>query len=321
VPAAPHLDGKSVVPSAATAEARTLQASAVRRIWSTLLDYRDWATFVYVPLLIPILVLLPYFVARSYQRSHRLNQLVEALAQGSRDLERMSFLLENNPTPWAGEPAEEARNAEEPDLKGFEILQDSRIVDLRSWKPVQAGNSDPTSLAYIFRRMKVVKQPENAGNNHFRVALLLTSPKSAVRFPQQQLEGKLRMSPLESSFPGQKEYRWEASFDFQRVPCGDFVDLLMEEHSPGQYLERGQNRSALSFHIQAETAELNTWILMPRGKLYRDFRILRHPAGKPDKVEAVKVVTEYLAEDYSILAFKLLSLKPGSVYEISWHYK
>ena len=34
-----------------------LQNSAVRRIWSTLLDRRDWTSYVYVPLLIPILVL------------------------------------------------------------------------------------------------------------------------------------------------------------------------------------------------------------------------------------------------------------------------
>src|SRR5262249_58024482 len=36
-------------PSAATVQARTLQGSAVRRIWSTLLDYRDWISYVYVP--------------------------------------------------------------------------------------------------------------------------------------------------------------------------------------------------------------------------------------------------------------------------------
>ena len=45
---------------AATVDARTLQASAIRRIWSTLLDRRDWTSYVYVPLLVPILVLLPY---------------------------------------------------------------------------------------------------------------------------------------------------------------------------------------------------------------------------------------------------------------------
>jgi len=32
-------------------------------------------------------------------------------------------------------------------------------------------------------------------------------------------------------------------------------------------------------------------------------------------------VSEYLAEDYTVLAFKLLSLKPDYVYEVQWYYK
>ena len=75
------------------------------------------------------------------------------------------------------------------------------------------------------------------------------------------------------------------------------------------------------FPIHAETAELTTWILMPEGKEYRNFRIIRYETGKPEKAEAVKVVTEYLAEDSTILAFKLLSLKPGYTYEVSWTYR
>jgi hypothetical protein len=38
-------------------------------------------------------------------------------------------------------------------------------------------------------------------------------------------------------------------------------------------------------------------------------------------MERVKVVTEFLADDYSILAFKLLALKPGYAYEVQWFYK
>jgi hypothetical protein len=32
-----------------------LQASAIRRIWGTLLDWRDWTSYVYVPIIVPIL--------------------------------------------------------------------------------------------------------------------------------------------------------------------------------------------------------------------------------------------------------------------------
>jgi len=35
----------------------------------------------------------------------------------------------------------------------------------------------------------------------------------------------------------------------------------------------------------------------------------------------VRIVTEYLAEDYTILAYKLLSVKAGYTYEVTWYYK
>jgi hypothetical protein len=54
--------GRSTEPTAETRDARKLQESAARRIVSTLLDYRDWASYIYVPLLVPIFFLMPYFV-------------------------------------------------------------------------------------------------------------------------------------------------------------------------------------------------------------------------------------------------------------------
>jgi len=62
------------------------------------------------------------------------------------------------------------------------------------------------------------------------------------------------------------------------------------------------------------------WILLPSGKEYRRWQIVGYPKEQPEKVERVKVVTEYLAEDSTILAFKMLSLKAGYIYEVQWFY-
>jgi hypothetical protein len=192
---------------------------------------------------------------------------------------------------------------------------------LRPWKPAEPVKSDPTFQAYVYRRIKACKLPENAGNNLLRVHLLPDSPKTAVRFPGQQLQPRVRMCPLEGSPSNERSCRWEVCYDFHAVPAGEYVDLLMEERSPGSYLKRGQNGAVLTFVLQAETDELTTWILMPKGEEYQNFRLVRFETSKPDKVEAVKIVTEYLADDYSILAFKLLGLKPGYTYELSWTYR
>jgi predicted acylesterase/phospholipase RssA len=320
-PPAPRPQGPPGGPAAVTAEARALQGSALRRIWSTLLDYRDWVSYIYVPLIVPILIGLPYVVAKSYQRSVRVSRLIDSLSQGSRDLEKMSDLLENSPTPWEGVAPEEVPQLGEPNLKGFQVLQDSRIIDLRRWKPAKSGAGDPGSFVYGYRRLKVLKEPDNLRNNDFRVQLLAVSPKTAVRFPRQQLRPKLLTSNGDGPTSAPQGYRWEASFDFQQVPPGDYVDLIVEYHTPGQVFQWGEGGTVVPFDILADTAELTTWVLMPEGKDYQSFHIIRHETGNPEKVEAVKVVTEYLAEDSSLIAFKLLSLKAGTTYEINWSYK
>jgi predicted acylesterase/phospholipase RssA len=317
----PPMPGRTGEPAAATVEARALQASALRRIWSTLLDPRDWASYVYVPLLVPILVLLPYFCVRYYERSHRVSQLVESLSQGSPDLHLMNLLLEGPMQPWIGEAAEEVSSLDEPDLTGFEVLQDSRILDLRKWAPTAPGNGASSSPVYGYRRLKIHKLPENTANNIFRFRLLPTSPMALMRFPPQQLRPKLRMCRADGPVPGEKECHWEASVDFRRVPAGDHVDLIYEHLSPGEFLRHSEGSTTVSAEIRAKTAELTRWILLPEGEEYRRFRLIRYETGKPETAEAVKIVTEYLAEDNTILAYKLLSLKPGYTYELTWYYE
>jgi hypothetical protein len=317
-----HLgEGKKWEPVAATAKARALHGSAVRRIWSTLLDYRDWVSYVYVPLIVPILILLPYVSFNVYQRTHRINRIAKSLAQSSRDLEQMSELLDGPVSIWKGEPHEEVGTLGEPDMTGFKVLQDMHIHDLRNWNPAPSAKGDPSSMLYSYRRLKVVKTAAKAGKEQFRLRLLPTSPDTLVRFPPQQLHAKLRKGNVEGSVSDQRECRWEASFDFESVPVGDHVDLMVENMAPGQFLRRDENSTTLTYYIQAETAELTRWMLLPKGTEYRSFRIVRHKTAGPDKVEDVKIVTEYLADDYTILAYKLLSVDGGYTYEVTWYYK
>jgi hypothetical protein len=246
---------------------------------------------------------------------------MESLSQGSPDLDQMSRLLNGRQVPWRGAPAEEVGSFEQPNNQGFGILQDSLIFDLRGWQPVEPKEGTSTSVVFVYRRLKVFKKPEKTGDALFHVDLAATSPQTAVRFPTQQLEPTLRMSRIEGSLSGQKECHWRASYDFQHVPPGEFVDIIVEYHSPGQFLKRGSNGTTIRGPVRADTAELTAWILMPEGKEYRDFHISRYEIGKPGTAETVKQATEYLADDFSILAFKLLALKSGYMYEVSWTYR
>jgi hypothetical protein len=83
---------------------------------------------------------------------------------------------------------------------------------------------------------------------------------------------------------------------------------LVLQVKPGSLPIRCAITRTLSYEVNAETAEVTRWILLPKGQGYRNFRIVRYKTEKPDQVERVRVVTQYLAEDYTILAYKLLSV-------------
>lgn len=314
---------KSGSPRAAsdeTLQARKMQASASRRIVSTLLDYRDWASYVYVPLIVPLLLFLPYFIAISYQRSHRMDQIINSLAQGSRDLERMGTLLQHPIEPWVGVKPEEIKQYEPANLVGFQILQDSRILDLRNWNPDIGPSKDPKSFVYGYQRLKVLRLPNAEGEKDFRLPLLPVSPQTQVRFPSQLLEPKLRVlrdNPVAET----QTCLWEMSADFSKYPADESVDLIFEYLSPGDFLLKAEDSTTLKFEMQVETLEAIRWILLPQSREYRDFRIVRHLSGKPESVEAVQVVTQYLAEDSTILSYKILGAKAGYTYEVTWLYK
>jgi hypothetical protein len=61
----------------------------------------------------------------------------------------MSRLIDGPMMPWIGEVAEEVPTLDEPDLGGFELLQDSRVLDFRKWTPTAPGKDDPGSLGPV----------------------------------------------------------------------------------------------------------------------------------------------------------------------------
>jgi hypothetical protein len=299
--------------------ARQLQASASRRIWSTLLSLRDWTSFIYIPILL-LLLLMPYFLIDSVQQSRRVSRLIESISHGSPDFEIMSQLMRAPMRSFKGVTVEDVPTLDAPDYKGFNILQDSRILDLRPWNPIGAGKTDTSSLVYGYRRLKVQKT-ENQGNNVFRVIALATHPDSQFRFPSQRFLPKLRRMSVEKPNAEEKVYQFEVSIDLSKVPTGQVVDMIYEHYSPGIFVQRGDSSTTITFRSEVDAAEESRWIMLPRGREYRNFEILRHETGKPATAEVVKGFTEFLAEDSSIIAYKMASVKAGYTFEVTWFYK
>ena len=126
---------------------------------------------------------------------------------------------------------------------------------------------------------------------------------------------------VDSGSAGDRDCRWELSYDFRDVPAGEPVNLVVEYQSAGKFLHYAEGTTTVPLNIRSDTSELTAWILMPQGKEYANFRVIRRHKGKREKAEPVKIVTEYLAQDSTIIAFKLLTLSAGYDYEVSWTYR
>src|SRR5262249_33715653 len=152
---------------------------------------------------------------------------------------------------------------------------------------------------YGYRRVRVVKQPEYAGDRVLRVQLLPKSAQVDARFPAQQLQPWLRRIKQKDPAVDQEHYLWELSCDFQKGPADTPMDVFVEYSSHDAFDKQVETGHTLSFAVQDHTAEKILWLLMPEGKEYRSWSLIRYETGKPDRVEAVKPVTEYLAQDYT----------------------
>src|SRR5262249_2716089 len=156
--------------------------------------------------------------------------------------------------------------------------------------------SDATSLVYGYRRLKVQKTA-STGQEALRVIPIVSSPESHFRFPPQQILPKLRRCVAENANAGEKLAQFEVSVDLSKAHAGQIVDIIYEHYSPGDFLQRGAVSTTIASCSHFDTGEVTRWCLMPRGREYRSFQIVRYETGKLGTAEVVKGLTEYMADD------------------------
>lgn len=300
-----------------TSQARALQRSAGRRLWSTLLDYRDWVSYLYVPLLVPIFVVMPYFAVKWYRQSQVAHRLVESMAQSSRDYAVMRKLLQDGPSPpFEGMSADEVRELPSPDFKGFEVIADMRVLDVRLWDVDSGQAADERSWGFLYRRMRVQKKVPTA--NRFAIHFRLPTDRLDLRTLNNRAPAALRLCRDGVSKDGKRLHVFEVSFDLSKVLVGDVVDLPIEMMIRGP---RPDDLQSTPFYVDAETGVLSYWLLLPEGKPYQNFELIRSPTGTALSPELIKPASHLQTPDGQILAFSLLSLKPGFIYECRWTYR
>jgi predicted acylesterase/phospholipase RssA len=303
--------------SAEAEDSRSLQQSAGRRIWSSLLDYHDWTSYIYVPLLIPIFVVLPYFIMKWYRQAHIDQQLVESMAQSNRDYAFMRKLLQEEPRPaLEGMRPEEVRELTPMDYKGFEVIADMRVFDFRPWKPSTGRSSDEHSWAHGYRRVRVQKLEPHA--NRFVMLGRTKTAQIDVRSLTDRVPMKLRLLRNTAQKADTPLNIFEIEFDLSKIPVRTVVDLAIEysDREP-----RPANWQALDFYVDADTALLSLWLLMPHDLPVKNFDVYRFSSGKEPVPEIIAPSQQIALMNGRIAAFSVASAKAGFIYEFRPTYQ
>ncbi len=300
-----------------TAQTRELQQSATRRLWSSLLDYRDWTSYVYVPLLVPILVVLPYYAAKWYHQSQVAQRLIEGIAQSNQDYGLMSELLQGGPMqPFVGMAVEEVPKVEPPENKGIEVIADMRVVDLRQLQMASSPTADERSKAFVYRRMRIKKAEPTA--NRFTVRSRWPTERVEVRTLNKRVPAAIRRSQESASADSPPVNVFEVVFDLSKLPPQEAVDLPIEFMS--RQPATGAADSA-SFYVDDETGLVSCWLLLPEGRQYQNFELLRFQNGKEKVPERVTPAYNFDTLEGRVLAFGLLNVEPGFTYEARWEHR
>ena len=302
-------DDSPPVTALITRQAHQLRGSAGRRVWSTLLDLRDWPTYVYIPLLFLLLVVLPIYLYR-YQRQANANAtIVRAITTGSPDFRKILDIVQHSTAPaWTPMPVQEVSQAlPKLDYSGFDFISDTAIVDLRDWR------SKTQDVAHYYRRVHIRKK---ASEDH----MVLQYP----RLPFDRIDfhaGPEKLRPVVRRVPPETpegKTTWELEFDLSGVRSGGTTDIEIEAIIHNFEARKGERENWLRYSPPAKTEQASVWVLFPESRPYKDYRLIRYATADPSKPERIE--TQYTIDHPygSIIAWSIVNAEVGYVYECEW---
>jgi hypothetical protein len=309
-------DAKSFAPSSATQLARRLRTSSRRRVWSTLLDPRDWPSYVYVLVALVLFVYLPLQVYRLHERAEMQATVIDAIAKGDPDFREVLGLLDKDPTSdWSTITVGEQSEPTTLDFTGLEILTYSRLVDLRKWNP--DAKSPEAKGRVLVRDRLTLRLTDAKSNRHvtFRTAL----PLEDVEFRQPPGQVQAVVSRVQKSldvFEGQGT-AYEIQYDLSQIPFGEPVTIDLAALARLKELASNQCPIVMKF----KTDLLSMWMLFPENRPYRTYSLVHYPA---DKSAAPQMVNPRNTIDHpygSLIGWSVVNPQVGTVYECRWTTK
>ena len=305
-------------PSIATENSRQLRNSSCRKVWSTLFDFKDWPTYVFIALAVLLFVCGPVYVYRLRKHTELLTTMIDSIALGDPDIRQILDLVEGTAaTDWKVSPLGELVGPAKAQLEGVEILSQSRIFDLREFSP---NARDEDSRGYVTAWDRIVVRLNESYEGDRQVVFTGVFPMNVIeiRQPENQPQGifKRVLHPIDGpeEINDLRHALHEVVFDLSGVPIGERVTLQAMTTATVSPSMTGH----LPFFVNKRTELLTSWLLFPEDMPYSTYRLVRYPV---DKSSPPIPMDPRFAIDHpfgSLIGWSVITPKEGMVYECRW---
>ena len=293
--------------------AEQLRKSSKRRVWTTLLDFRDWPTYLYLVVAVILFVVLPVRFYRIHRHAALLTSVINSIAAGDPDIRLVLDLVESN--PMAGWPRYEVKDTDEPtpsDFSGVDILSRSRILDLRD---LDFSSQGMLSSGRVHSRDRIsLKFTEEAKKGRplvLRSYLPITNVE--FRHPADQPPAEVRRV-TETDTTGKRHDVYEFHIDLTKVPVETSVTI--EIGASMDFAETMPGR--IPYFLEQQTELITVWMLFPENHPYRTYKLVRYPIGS-DAVPEPVTVRYTIDHPYgTLLGWSAINPRAGMVYECRW---
>ncbi len=315
--AAAHGPAAGTARTAATSSparlAEQLRRSSSRKVWSTLLDWKDWPTYVYLAMGFLLLVYLPVRFYRLHHHAAMLTSVINSIAKGDPDIRLVLDLVESDPLDgWQKLEITDTQTPTEDDYAGLEILSYSRINDLRA---AFAGRLRPDLGGRVRLRdrlmVRVTDEARRKRGVVFRTALAVADVE--YRQPKTRSMMKARRV-IERDAEGRELTHYEFHVDLSQAPLGEPIPLEITGELRFAALPPGRMPLVMQFASEL----LTVWLLFPEDHPYRRYELVRYPRGSPDAVEPLTARYTIDHPYGQLIGWSVIRPQAGSVYECRW---
>jgi predicted acylesterase/phospholipase RssA len=307
--------------------ARLLRHSAERRVWSRLFNYRDWASYLYLLILIPLLSIGPALIYRAWSEhteAKKTRQTIAAIARSGQDQQVVAEMVSRRPTAaWGPLKYEEVSHFEPLSNEGFTFTSDTLIFDLRQSAgqvPTDDGETAGADTALLRRRIRFHKNDDYDGQT-FRFHLGVPTATADARCLNARLNPVL--SRLKSSSANRQglRSRWELRLDVSKVPVETPVDVYLEVFMRGRFDGDFHSDPHEMAVVEVPAGMLSMWLLLPEKRPFDRYRLLELDPTDPDYVKLIRPSEGVEDAGGTIIYWSLLSPRVDRRYECHWTWR